>query len=60
MVGGEVKTVREAIDYLKTIGTVVERVKYKYMVYFDSDSFGIETDRDLIEYVNEQKEAVED
>ena len=56
----EIKTINQAVEFLETIGIDVDDVShYKYKVYDNDFSDFVETDKDLIDYANEQQEALE-
>jgi len=57
----EIKTIEEAIKYLEEKAgiNVMERNKAKWDVWDDDFDDVINTDEDLIDYANEQKEAIE-
>jgi len=38
----------------------INSIFYKYTIYDDDINEDIETDRDLIDYANEQREAIEE
>ena len=57
----EIKTVDEAIRFLsEKVGISTEIVRYKYRVSDMDFDCPIRTDKDLIDYANEQKEAIEE
>ena len=57
----EIKTVDEAIKFLSDkVCISTEIVDYKYRVWDEDFNVPIKTDKDLIDYANEQKDAIED
>ena len=56
----EIKTVEEAIKFVSDkAGISTEIVDYKYRVFYEDFNSPIRTDKELIDYANEQKEAIE-
>jgi len=55
----EIKTVDEAIRFLsEKVNISTEIVDYKYRVFDEDFNCPVRTDKDLIDYANEQKEAI--
>jgi hypothetical protein len=59
----KLKTVEEAVEFLEKkagINVAVNHKFYKYNIWDLDINEQIETDKDLIDYANEQKEALEE
>ena len=57
----EMKTVKRAIEFLtKKANSSVDVLHYKYRVFDEDFSVFLKTDKELINYANEQKEAIEE
>lgn len=57
----EIKSVNKAIEYLREkAGIDTKIVNYKYRVSCEDFNVSIKTDKELIDYANEQREAIED
>jgi len=56
-----IKTRKEAINFLRNNAMInVEIVDYKYRVWDKDFNQPIKTNKELIDYANEQKEALDD
>lgn len=56
----KIKTVEEAIKFLEErAGINVEEVEYKWRIWDNDFDDSCKEDKDLIEYANEQMEAIE-
>ena len=53
--------IKKAISFLESIGTLTKDLsKVKYMVYDEDFSCYMNSDKELIDYANEQKQDKED
>ena len=61
VIEGKIKTTSEAIEFLQKKANInVEEVNAKWIIWDDDIDNLLKDDEDLIDYANEQKEAIED
>jgi len=57
----KIKDINEAIKFLQEkAGINVEEIEYKWRIWDNDFDFNCKDDKELIDYANEQMEAIED